>query len=97
MKYIEVTAWGNNKKHLIPLNKIVDFNFEDKYTTLSLISGSHLNVIENQEQITEILTYVGAKIVSIDIIDQEKEEYSATYEHGSDFWADASNDDDLPF
>ena len=93
MKYIELTAWGNNKKHLIPLNKIVDFNFEDKYTTLSLISGSYLNVIENQEQITEILNYHGAKIVSIDIIDQEKEEYSAAYERMADLYAD----DDLPF
>ena len=93
MKYIELTAWGNGKKHLIPLNKIIDFNFDEKYTTLSLISGSYLNVIENQEQITEILTYVGAKIVSIDLIDQEKEEYSASYERMADLYAN----DDLPF
>ena len=97
MKYIEVTAWGNGKKHLIPINKIVDFNFEDKYTTLNLISGSYLNVIENQEQIEKLLTWHGVKIVSTDLINQYQEEYSATYEHGSDFWADASNDDDLPF
>lgn len=93
MKYIELTAWGNNKKHLIPLNKIVDFNFEEKYTTLSLISSSYLNVIETQEQIEEMLNYHGAKIVSTEIINQEKEEYSAAYERMADLYAD----DDLPF
>ena len=97
MKYIEVTAWGNGKKHLLPLNKIVDFSFEDKYTTLSLSSSSYLNVIETKEQIEELLSWHGAKIVSTQLIDQYQEEYSATYEHGADFWADASNDNDLPF
>jgi len=93
MKYIEVTGWGNGKKHLVPLNRIVDFNFEDKFTSLTLVSGSHLNIIETQPQIEEMLNYHGAKIVSIDIINQEKEEYSAAYERMADLYAD----DDLPF
>jgi len=94
MKYIEVTGWGNNKKHLLPLNKIIDFTFEDKYTTLSLSSGSHLNIIENKEQIEEMLNWHGAKIVNYDIIVQYEEERSATYERMSHLYMD---NDELPF
>ena len=94
MKYIEVTGWGNHKKHLIPLNKIIDFNFEDKYTTLSLISGTHLNVTETKEQIEELLNWHGAKIINLDIITQYEEERSATYERMSELYM---NDDELPF
>lgn len=97
MKYIEVTAWGNNKKHLLPLNKIIDFTFEDKYTTLGLVSGSHLNILETKEQIEEILNWHGAKIVNYDTITQYQEEYSATYERGNSFLDDATLDDELPF
>jgi DNA-binding LytR/AlgR family response regulator len=94
MKYIEVTGWGNHKKHLLPLNKIIDFTFEDKYTTLSLISGTHLNITETKEQIEELLNWHGAKIVNYDIITQYEEERSATYERMSELYM---NDDELPF
>ena len=94
MKYIEVTGWGNHRKHLLPLNKIIDFTFEDKYTTLSLISGTHLNVTETKEQIEELLNWHGAKIVNHDTIAQYQEEYSATYERMSDLYMD---NDELPF
>jgi len=94
MKYIEVTGWGNHRKHLLPLNKIIDFTFEDKYTTLSLISGTHLNVTETKEQIEELLNWHGAKIVNHDTIVQYQEEYSATYERMSDLYMD---NDELPF
>lgn len=94
MKYIEVTGWGNNKKHLLPLSKIIDFSFEDTYTTLSLSSGSHLNVIENKEQIEEMLNWHGAKIVNYNTILQYEEERSATYERMSDLYMD---NDELPF
>ena len=94
MKYIEVTGWGNNRKHLIPINKIVDFNFEDNYTALSLISGTYLNIVETKEQIEEMLSWHGAKIINSDKIDQHKEEYSASYERMSQLYID---DDELPF
>ena len=68
MKYLELTAWGNGKKHLIPLNKIVDFSFDEKYTTISLISGSYLNVIENEVAIKEMLHYLDVKLVSEQLI-----------------------------
>ena len=94
MKCIEVTGWGNHKKHLLPLNKIIDFTFEDKYTTLSLISGTHLNITETKEQIEELLNWHGAKIINLDIITQYAEERSATYERMSELYM---NDDELPF
>jgi len=94
MKYIEVTGWGNHRKHLLPLNKIIDFTFEDKYTTLSLISGTHLNVTETKEQIEELLNWHGAKIVNYNTILQYEEERSATYERMSDLYMD---NDELPF
>jgi hypothetical protein len=64
MKYIEVTGWGNTRKHLIPLNKIVDFNFEEQYTTISLVNGRVINVIENELVIKEMLDYHKVNLVS---------------------------------
>ena len=95
MKYIEVTAWGNNKKHLVPLNKIVDFSFQDNYTTLSLSGGSILNVIETKIQIEEMISWHGAKIINSDTIDQYNEEHSAAYERMSQLYM--ADDDELPF
>lgn len=95
MKYIEVTAWGNGRKHLIPLNKIVDFSFEEKYTTLGLAGGRTLNVIEEEPIIKEMLSYHNASLVN--------EEHIRTFYEGlAEF--NASNeppyyegDDELPF
>jgi len=64
MKYIEVTGWGNKRKHLIPLNKIVDFNFEETYTTISFVNGKQLNIIEDELVIKEMLGYYGMGLVS---------------------------------
>ena len=64
MKYIEVTGWGNRRKHLIPLNKIVDFNFEEQYTTISLVNGRVINVIETESTIKEMLKYHQVNLVS---------------------------------
>jgi len=64
MKYIEVTGWGNRRKHLIPLNKIVDFNFEEQYTTISLVNGKVVNIIEDELVIKEMLDYHEVNLVS---------------------------------
>jgi len=64
MKYIEVTGWGNRRKHFIPLNKIVDFNFEEQYTTISLVNGRVVNVIETESTIKEMLKYHQVNLVS---------------------------------
>ena len=64
MKYIKVTGWGNRRKHFIPLNKIVDFNFEEQYTTISLVNGRVINVIETESTIKEMLKYHQVNLVS---------------------------------
>ena len=64
MKYIEVTGWGNKHKHLIPLNKIVEFHFETSYTTISFVNGKQLNIIEDELVIKEMLGYYGMGLVS---------------------------------
>jgi len=78
MKYIEVTGWGNGSKHLIPLNKIVDFNFEEKYTTISFVNGKVLNVVEDESIIKEMLNYHNANLVN--------EEQIRTFYEGMEEW-----------
>lgn len=64
MRYIEVTAWGNNRKHLIPLNKIVDFEFDEDFTTIALTSGKTINIIENKKIIEDMLTVHNVNLVT---------------------------------
>ena len=97
MKWIEVTAWGNNKKHLIPLNKIVDFNFKEKFTTISFTSGSILNIVENEESIKSMLSYLNAQIVSEQFINEYMEVHSAWREMEADNYMNDFDGDELPF
>ena len=96
MKYIEVNGWGNRKKHLIPLDKIVDFNFEDDYTTISFVSGKIVNVIESESTIREMLRYHQVNLVN-------EEDIHTFYEGLSEFQAEMEppyyyeGDDELPF
>ena len=64
MNYIEVTAWGNNKKHLILLNKIEDISFSDEFTTLKLSGGTSINIIEEESIIKEMLSYCNIVLIS---------------------------------
>ena len=64
MRYIEVNAWGNNRKHLIPLNKIVDIEFDDDFTTIALTSGKTINIIENKKIIEDMLTVHNVNLVT---------------------------------
>jgi len=64
MRYIEVTAWGNKRKHFIPLNKIVDFEFDEDFTTIALTSGKTINIIENKKIIEDMLTVHNVNLVT---------------------------------
>jgi len=96
MKYIKVTGWGNRRKHFIPLNKIVDFNFEEQYTTISLVNGRVINVIETESTIKEMLKYHQVNLVN-------EEDIHTFYEGLSEFQAEMEppyyyeGDDELPF
>jgi len=91
MKYIKLTGWGNNKTHLIPVNKITCFTDEGKYTSVRLVSDNTVNVIENIGTVEELLDLAGAKFYDeLDIIDKTG---------GEDAWdvTPYGPDDDLPF
>jgi DNA-binding LytR/AlgR family response regulator len=96
MKYIEVTGWGNKRKHLIPLNKIIDFNFEGDYTTITLTSGKSINATESESTIREMLSYHNANVVN-------EETIRTFYEGLAEFQAEQEppyyyeGDDELPF
>jgi len=96
MKYIEVNGWGNDKKHLIPLNKIVDFSFEETYTTISFVNGKMINVVEIESTIKEMLKYHQVNLVN-------EEDIRTFYEGLAEFQAEQEppyyyeGDDELPF
>jgi len=96
MKYIEVTGWGNRRKHFIPLNKIVDFNFEEQYTTISLVNGRVINVIETESTIKEMLKYHQVNLVNEEDIHTFYEGLSeiSKLEWNHHIYED---DDELPF
>ena len=64
MKCIEVVGYGNQRKHLIPIGKIVDIEFLDSYTTLSLTNGKQVNIEEDYFMITEMLSFHSANLVT---------------------------------
>lgn len=68
MKFIEVTEWGNNFKHIIPLQKIVDFEFRSGFTCISLSSGKTVNVLELESTIKEMLQFHEVSLVNEDTI-----------------------------
>ena len=96
MKYIEVTGWGNGRKHLIPLDKIVDFDFTEEFTTITLTSGKSINARESESTIREMLSYYNANLVN-------EENIRTFYEGLAEFQAEQEppyyyeGDDELPF
>ena len=93
MKYIKLTGWGNNKTHLIPVNKITCFTDEEKYTSVRLVSDAAINVNENIGTIEELLDLAGAKFY-------EELDIAEEIHGGSDGW-DVNylsvDDEQLPF
>lgn len=94
MKYVEVIGWGNNRKHLIPLNKVVDFDFNDEYTTISLTSGKTINIVENESTIKEMLSYHNINLVSEDEI---RTLYEGLEQFQSELEPIYHSEGDLPF
>lgn len=68
MKYIEVIGWGNEKKHLIPLNQICDITFEEPYTVISLTNGRTINSTQTESIIKEMLQFHEVNLVNEDTI-----------------------------
>lgn len=64
MKYIELNAWGNKKKHLVPIKSIADIEFGDEYTTIKLSNGNSINVVEDYLTLTTMLEQLGASITT---------------------------------
>jgi hypothetical protein len=90
MKYIEVTGWGDEKKHLIPLDKIEGIYFAKNHTTISLLSGSRINIVEGESSIRQMLSYQEAEIIS-------EEGIRELYSKPENYLSDNINKDKLPF
>lgn len=63
MKFLELTAFGNKRKHFIALKSIVDVDFQDKYTTITMINGQLLNVTETEYDIKNIIHNLDGVII----------------------------------
>ena len=63
MKFLELTAFGNKRKHFVALKSIVDIEFQDKYTTITMINGQLLNVTETEYDIKNIIQNMDGVIV----------------------------------
>jgi hypothetical protein len=63
MKFLELTAFGNKRKHFIALKSIVDIEFQDKYTTITMINGQLLNVTETEYDIKNIIQNMDGVII----------------------------------
>ena len=108
MKCIEVNCWESRRKHLIFLDKIVGFDFNKEFTTITLTSGKSINVTESESTIKEMLSYHNVGLVNENYIRtfyEELEFYEglAFYEELAEFRANEESpyfyedEDELPF
>lgn len=96
MKFLELTGFGNNHKHFISLRSISDIEFLPNYTSILLNNGHIVNVIENQKQITDIITYHQGEIVSVEYLDDLEAQFEAYKEMDADRFV-TGKDMELPF
>ena len=54
-KFLELTGFGNNEKHLISLDSIMSIHFDERYTSITLTGGLKINVNEDEDIIRELL------------------------------------------
>lgn len=96
MKWIEVIAWGNDRKHWLPMDQIVDISFDKEFTTITLTSGKILNVKELESTIKEMFRYHQTNLVSEEDI---RTFYEGMVEFKDDLKSPYYGDDDyeLPF
>jgi hypothetical protein len=80
MKFLELTAFGNKRKHFVALKSIVDIEFQDKYTTITMINGQLLNVTETEYDIKNIIQNMDGVIIDsfygVDNIVSWEEDYN---------------------
>ena len=96
MKFLELTGFGNNHKHIISLRSISDIEFQSNYTHISLNNGNSVNVVETQKQITDIITYHQGEIVSVEYLDDLEAQIEAYEEMNADRFV-TGKDMELPF
>ena len=96
MKFLELTGFGNNHKHFISLRSISDIEFLPNYTSILLNNGHIVNVIENQKQITDIITYHQGEIVGVEYLDDLEAQFEAYEEMDADRFV-TGKDMELPF
>lgn len=95
MKFLELTGYGNNHKHLISLRSIADVEFLSQYTHISLNNGNSVNVIEDEQTIISMVNYLSSDIVSQDYMDNIQAQIDAYEEMEADRFA--VSEDKLPF
>ena len=93
MKFLELTGYGNNFKHIMSLKSISDISFETSYTHIVLNNGTSVNVIENEEEIIRMIYHLEGFITN-----KEAASLNEFYQHtGADAWDVSTYDDELPF
>ena len=93
MKFLELTGYGNNFKHIMSLKSISDISFETNYTHIVLNNGTSVNVIENEEEIIRMIYHLEGFITN-----KEAASLNEFYQHtGADAWDVSTYDDELPF
>jgi len=95
MKFLELTGFGNQHKHLVSLRSIADVEFLSQYTHISLNNGNSVNVIEDEQTIISMVNYLSSDIVSQDYMDNIQAQIDAYEEMEADRFA--VSEDKLPF
>ena len=72
MKYIELTGFGNNTKHLVPEKSISSIEFHPEYTKIFLLGGNSINVNEGYSTIEELINITGGEITTKSNLDRNK-------------------------
>lgn len=72
MKYIELTGYGNETKHLVSLALITNIEFLKEYTKIYLSGSSVINVNENYSVIEELININGGEITTQSHINRNK-------------------------
>ena len=96
MKFLELTGFGNNHKHFVSLRSISDIEFLSSHTHIGLSNGNSVNVIENQKQITDIITYHQGEIVSVEYLDDLEAQFGEYEQMNADRFV-TGKDMELPF
>jgi hypothetical protein len=72
MKYIELTGYGNETKHLVALALITNIEFLKEYTKIYLSGSSVINVNENYSVIEELISINGGEITTQSHVNRNK-------------------------